>query len=386
LHRRGKQPFALPIGKIIPRNHLINIQFFVGWVEASAEPNINISKIKSCILFNSDSLGVSLWVASKAMSVNIFAYLFIYENIPNKHATGSKNPYPKMQKPKSIQIPKPTRYQNAAIDYYMGMTNSDYLHYGYWEPLPCNGEELTITKFRVAQEAYAEKLFSLIPKETNTILDVGCGIGGNARYLTQRGFKIEGLAPDVIQEERFIKNTNGQVPFYLTRFEDFQKTKCYDLILFSESSQYVAVEDLAQGAANLVSNGGYLLIADMMRIDAQYQEGIFSNCHVVSELQSSLQKAGFNLVKSYDISKSIAPTIDLCIDNFRTFGLTTVKYISDLVAIAVPPLHTLGRWAFKRWLDKPIAEGLAARAIFEKHLCYEIQLWQFSSHEVNQND
>ncbi|WP_335119905.1 hypothetical protein [Nostoc sp.] len=40
-----------------------------------------------------------------------------------------------MLKPKSNKIPKPTRYQNAAIDYYMGLTNYSYLHYGYWEPL-----------------------------------------------------------------------------------------------------------------------------------------------------------------------------------------------------------------------------------------------------------
>jgi MPBQ/MSBQ methyltransferase len=287
-----------------------------------------------------------------------------------------------MQKSKSIQIPKPTRYQNAAIDYYMGLTNSSYLHYGYWETLPSPGEELNLTKLRIAQEAYAEKLLSLIPEGINTILDVGCGIGGNAIHLTQRGFKVEGLAPDAIQEERFIKNTKGQVPFYLTRFEDFQQTKSYDLVLFSESSQYVAVDDLAQGTARLLSSGGYLLVADMMRHDAEYKEGIFSNCHVVSELKSALEKAGFHLVDSHDISKSIAPTLDLCIENFRTFGLTTFKYIADVVAIAVPPLHAVGSWAFKRWLEKPIAEGLAAPEIFEKHLCYQIQLWQFSGQKA----
>jgi MPBQ/MSBQ methyltransferase len=282
-----------------------------------------------------------------------------------------------MQKSKPIQIPKPTRYQNAAIDYYTGLTGSYYLHYGYWEPIPAVGEELTLTRMRVAQEAYAAKLLSVIPEGTKTILDVGCGIGGNAIYLTQRGFQVEGLAPDALQEERFIKNTNSQVPFYLTRFEDFQQNKSYDLVLFSESSQYIAVDDLAQGAARLLSSGGYLLIADMMRFDSEYQEGIFSNCHVVSELKSALEKAGFKVVKTEDISKSIAPTLDLCLDVFQTFGLTTMKYIADLVAIAVPPLHAIGRWAFKRWLDKPLVEGLAARTIFDKHLCYEIQLWQF---------
>ncbi|QDL09900.1 SAM-dependent methyltransferase [Brasilonema octagenarum UFV-E1] len=281
-----------------------------------------------------------------------------------------------MQKPKSIPIPKATRYQNAAIDYYMGVTGSSYLHYGYWETLPHSGEELTLTSLRAAQQAYTDKLFSFIPQGISTVLDVGCGIGGNAKYLLERGFNVEGLAPDALQQEKFLKNTNGQVPFYLTRFEDFQQTHSYDLILFSESSQYIAVDDLAQGAARLLSSGGYLLIADMMRSDPEYQEGIFSNCHVTSDLQEALERAGFTLIKAEDISNSVAPTIDLSLDYFRSFGLTTMKYISDVVAIAVPPLHALGRWAFKRWLDKPIVEGLAARTIFERHLCYSIQLWQ----------
>ncbi|WP_375469666.1 class I SAM-dependent methyltransferase [uncultured Nostoc sp.] len=285
-----------------------------------------------------------------------------------------------MLKSKSINIPKPTRYQNAAIDYYMGITDSSYLHYGYWEPLPTAGEELTVTRLRAAQVAYAAKLLSFIPEDTKTVLDVGCGIGGNAAYLCSRGFTVEGLAPDVIQQEKFIKNTNSQVPFYLTRFEDFQTSHSYDLVLFSESSQYIAADDLAQGAARLLSSGGYLLLADMMRSDAGYQKGIFSNCHVVSELQAALIKAGFKLIKTEDISSQIAPTIDLGVENFRTFGLTTIKYIADVVAIALPPLHAIGRLAFKRWLEKPIVEGLAARTIFDKHLCYEIQLWQLAIH------
>ncbi len=283
-----------------------------------------------------------------------------------------------MQKSKSNQIPKPTRYQNAAIDYYMGITGSSYLHYGYWEPLPKPGEELNITRLRTAQAAYTEKLFSFIPEGVNTILDVGCGVGGNAVYLRDRGFAVEGLAPDEIQEEKFIQNTQGKVTFHLTRFEDFKSSKQYDLVLFSESSQYISVDDLAQGAAGLLSNGGYLLMADMMRSNGEYKEGIFSNCHVVSELKVALEKAGFNLVKTEDISNAIAPTIDLSIENFQTFGLTTIKYIADVVKIAVPPIHAIGSWAFKRWLEKLIVEGLEAKKIFENHLCYEIQLWQLS--------
>ncbi|MBW4668895.1 MAG: class I SAM-dependent methyltransferase [Cyanomargarita calcarea GSE-NOS-MK-12-04C] len=284
---------------------------------------------------------------------------------------------------KSIRIPKPTRYQNAAIEFYIGLTGgSPYLHYGYWEEQPKSDDELTISKFRVAQEAYAAHLLSFIPAATKTILDVGCGIGGNAQYLLARGFIVEGLAPDTFQQEKFIKNTNNKALFHLTRFEDFQRSHSYDLVLFSESSQYIATDDLARGSARLLESGGYLLLCDMLRTNAEYKEGMFSNCHVVSELHAALTQAGFNLVKTEDISKQIAPSLDLYLYNFRTFGLTTIKYIGDLLAIAVPPLHALLSRLLGRTFKKLVTEGLEARSIFDRHLCYQTQLWQLGVCEI----
>ncbi len=283
-----------------------------------------------------------------------------------------------MPQPKPIKISQATRYQNAALNYYLQLTDSPYLHYGYWEPLPICNDDLTLARFRTAQAAYTDKLFTFIPNGINTVLDVGCGIGGNAAYLQERGFKVEGLAPDPFQQEMFVKRTHGEIPFHLTKFEDFSQTHSYDLILFSESSQYMAADNIAQGAARLLNDGGYLLLADMIRTDAKYSEGIFSNCHVGSVLHDALTRAGFNLVKSEDISAQAAPTIDLGIANFQTFGLSTIKYIADLLAIAVPPLYKLLLWASNRWLKKLVVEGLEARKIFDKYLCYEIQLWQLS--------
>jgi len=70
--------------------------------------------------------------------------------------------------------------------------------------------------------------------------------------------------------------------------------------------------------------------------------------------------------------------IDLCVENFRTFGLSTLHYIADMTAIAVPPLRSLLGWAFNRWVRGLLTEGLAARHCFDEHLYYEIQLWQLS--------
>lgn len=281
-----------------------------------------------------------------------------------------------MSNTNSNQFSQVTRYQNAALNYYLGLTNSSYLHYGYWHPLPVSSEELTLPQFRKAQQAYAEKLFSFIPPQINTVLDVGCGIGGNAAYLLKQGFKVEGLAPDPFQQEKFLENTHQQAKFHLTKFEDFKGNNTYDLILLSESSQYMAANDIAQCSAKLLNSGGYVLLADMMRSDPTYKEGIFSNCHVVEELHTALIEAGFTLIKSEDISAEIAPTIDLYIDSFRTWGLSTIKYVADLISIAVPPLYQVLRWIYKRWIKKLVVEGLEAKQLYEKHLCYQIQLWQ----------
>lgn len=283
-----------------------------------------------------------------------------------------------MSQPKSIEISNVTRYQNAALNYYLGLTESPYLHYGYWETLPVPTDELTLARLRIAQQAYTVKLLDVIPKGTETILDVGCGIGGNAAYLLDRGFAVEGLAPDPFQQQRFLKCTGDRTIFHLTRFEDFKATKSYDLILFSESSQYMSAVDIANGAAKILNPGGHVLLADMLRSDANYKEGMFSNCHVVSELHAALKQAGFSLVKTEDISAHILPTIDLYVDTFRRYGLNTMIYVADLISIAVPPIHKLLRWIFRRWFKKLVIEGLEASQLFEQHLCYEIQLWEFS--------
>jgi MPBQ/MSBQ methyltransferase len=276
---------------------------------------------------------------------------------------------------KQFSMSKAARYQNAALEYYLGLTNSPYLHYGYWAPIPATLEELTPAHLRIAQQAYADRLVSFIPPGIKTILDVGCGTGGNAAYLLSKGFSVEGLAPDPFQQEKFLQRTEGKAQFHLTRFEDFQRSTSYDLLLFSESSQYISAADIAQGSIQLVKPDGYVLIADMFRKSPNYCEGIFSNCVVITELEFTLKQQGFQLVKVEDISSHVAPTIDLCVYYFQTFGLTTLKYIAQLVSISVPPLYQLGRQIFRRWLQKPLDEAVQSRAVFDQHLCYQIQLW-----------
>ena len=97
---------------------------------------------------------------------------------------------------------------------------------------------------------------------------------------------------------------------------------------------------------------------------------------MVQDLNDALIGSGFVLVKREDISKQVAPTLDLAIEHFQRFGMSTGEYIANVLKIAVPPLFFLFNGAYERWVKKSVVEGLQASYIFEKHLCYEFQLWQ----------
>ncbi|MGL5034106.1 MAG: class I SAM-dependent methyltransferase [Microcystaceae cyanobacterium] len=281
-----------------------------------------------------------------------------------------------MTNSKQERISSVVRYQNAALNYYLKLTGSKYLHYGYWEPIPTCAEELSMSRLVQAQEAYSQKLLNFIPEGVIRLLDVGCGIGSNAAFLIEQGLNVDGLAPDPLQQEKFLEVTEGKAIFHLTKFEDFKTKEAYDLVLLSESSQYMAAKDIAEGAAKALKPGGYLLLADMLRSDPNYTEGIFSNCHVVKDLDEALTRSGFVLIKREDISPQVAPTLDLAIAHFQQFGISTGEYIANVLKIAVPPLFFLFNAAYERWVKKSVVEGLQASNIFEKHLCYEFQLWQ----------
>ena len=87
-----------------------------------------------------------------------------------------------------------------AIDHvlklYAEVLQSSYLHYGFWDdPGSVKAEGLGLEDVQKSQERYIEHLAGYIPEDVKTILDVGCGIGGNAAFLRSRGFEIEALSP-----------------------------------------------------------------------------------------------------------------------------------------------------------------------------------------------
>ncbi len=112
---------------------------------------------------------------------------------------------------------------------------TEYLHFGYWEP----NLNVNFLNLYAAQHLYVEKLFSMIPQDTKTILDVGCGSGKMASELIAKDYLVDALSPPSIMTNIAKKRLSGKSDFYEMRFEELETDKRYDLVIFSESYQFV---------------------------------------------------------------------------------------------------------------------------------------------------
>ena len=85
---------------------------------------------------------------------------------------------------------------------YSEVLRSEYLHYGFWDdPSSLELSNITLKDIHRAQERYIDHLSSFIPKDVLSIIDVGCGIGGNTKYLLEKGYELETLSPDKFQNK-----------------------------------------------------------------------------------------------------------------------------------------------------------------------------------------
>ena len=265
---------------------------------------------------------------------------------------------------------------DIGLKYYVRMTKSDYLHLGYWNP----GEELTMENLRRAQERYIAHLISFIPQGVRTVLDVGCGVGGNAIRLRKDGYAVEALSPDPSQREMFIEKTRDEIPFHLTRFEDFEARTKYDLVLMSESVQYIKVREGFEKCRHCLKEGGFLLTADYYLRKPLPRENVMSESgHVEEEYLKAAREYGFRVVRSDDITPYVIPTLDLGRLVYDTYAKPTIELIHDVLKTRLPTLYKVGRFFVGRRIAGLFKyEQLIDSGLFAQHKRYMIYLFQRS--------
>lgn len=222
------------------------------------------------------------------------------------------------------------------------LTGAENLHYGLW-----TGHEVTAANLKAAQEAYTTKLFGYLPPGRLRILDIGGGAGETARKLLALGHAVDIVVPSAFLAARCRVNAPGAVVHECT-FERFAGQGPYDLCLFSESFQYIALRDSLPACARLLAPGGAVLIADCFRTPAyqgrRAQGPQPGGGHPLAAFRDSVAAAGFRVAAEEDITAAVAPSIDLEQAFFNVVGHGVTR-LSDEIARTKPAVHwTLGRF------------------------------------------
>ena len=198
------------------------------------------------------------------------------------------------------------------------------LHYGYWT----RGEEPTLGGLKEAQEAFTETLLEMIPGNVKKVLDVGCGMGDNARALVSRGFSVTAISPDA-EHGKFVAGTKG-VTFHRTRFENFENEGEFDLVLMSESQNYFDRDLGLQKCREVLDGKGYLLISGMFRKETTAE---WDEINVESEFVAAARGVGLELLERIDITAQTTQTLELArnayLDHVEPAGRLVGYYLDN---------------------------------------------------------
>ena len=221
------------------------------------------------------------------------------------------------------------------------------LHYGYW----VDGLEPLIRNLPRAQEEYCRFLLEHIPADAHRILDVGCGAGGVASNLLARGQEVDCVSPSGFLNDQAKQLLNNRARIFETKYEDFNTTETYDVILFCESFQYVKMELGLENAVSQLRSGGQLIICDFFRL-AHDEKSPISGGHRLDEFQRIVARYPLQLVEEEDITARTAPTFTV-IDLAFTEVLRPIWDEVDLAGMSTHPwVYKFGNWLFRRKLNK----------------------------------
>jgi MPBQ/MSBQ methyltransferase len=266
---------------------------------------------------------------------------------------------PLVERPREISAAKPRRpgllrrlaerrsprrvKVSTALRFYHEVVGLDHLHYGLW-----NGEPLTLDGLKVAQDRFTRHLLSWIPEGVRSVLDVGCGIGSTALMLKQSGYEVEGLSPDPYHQAVFSRRVG--TPFHLSRFQEFRPPRRYDLVLMSESAQYIWLDRLFP-AVGESAPGGHLLVADYFTVNGA-KGALGRSGHALDRFLAEARTAGLDLVRREDVTERVAPTLELARSWIERYLDPCLALVADHLERKTPRLVRFGRWLLRSRIEK----------------------------------
>lgn len=254
------------------------------------------------------------------------------------------------------------------------------LHYGLWP----DDLEVCIQNLPTAQQRYSEFLISHIPAGVKRILDVGCGAGGLASELLARGYEVEGVSPSPLLSEAAQQQAGEGFKIHQGRFEDvrFDAEQKFDLVMFSESFQYITLDTVFDNAIRRLNPGGHVMICDFFKTGAPGRS-VIGGGHPIKKFMAALEKSDMEVLVDKDITRETAPNLDIVDQMGRELFYPTFKLIGYAFDSNHPWLSKLLRWKYQKKLKKINRKYLSGErngANFALHKVYRLFVLRVEEH------
>ena len=172
-----------------------------------------------------------------------------------------------------------------------------------------------------AQEGISNSLLKYFPEPPASILDVGCGLGLSAYFLSQKGYDVTAIAPsrELIDyaSERYGR---GRIAFQMAGFLDESErifaSKKYDVVFFQEFVQYLNLLDrVFKKARSLLKPKGVVIIGDEVCQDHLIAKE--AAVHLLKDVVVALIENGFRIKVNKPVAECVRKTYDKVIQQFQ---------------------------------------------------------------------